>query len=1070
MTVIAALDTETDPPVINLTAPVAQVPIIKSIPGARVRQNGQWYLPASFASLYALRSAIPTFQPDDALTAWGRQTYWAEVFPAHAMRSTVDADEAAGLAAADHPSTRAAVDEVLGRYENTPEALHAAMRGYQKVGVLWLLTVGHGLLLDEMGTGKAGVLSAALPSPDRDDMTYGNVRPGDRVFGRDGKPTRVTAIHPQGVKDVYRVTFSDRSSVVVDGDHLWAWNTPTRTRRGSPLQVTKTTDFADGTVPLRGKPNAKSPRGNRRVFIPVTDPVQYPERDLPVDPYLLGALLGDGALSGRTVSISNGEPVAPDNVLARVETALLTHGNTFRVDLKQERGRKTPLRADYLHVGPVTQALTDLGVRVRSEDKFVPALYLTASEQQRRDLLAGLLDTDGSTDRGFVEFSSASRLLTEHVAELARSLGWTATVADPRDTHYTLADGSKHAARPSHRVLITPHADENPFRTPRKRDAYAQQAAKRRSRPTRAIESVEHVGQEETLCISVEAADSLYLHGREYVVTHNTLQTIAAIEASGAVSPSTPALVVTPASVKHQWKREWLRWFPERDPDSIVVLDGTAAQRRKQIALFEDAEDAGPEVLIMNYELTFRHSRLAPYGSVSLRRCEVCDPDNSPGKRQSSCERCPGELNDLSFGVVVCDEVHRTKDPTNKSTRAIWCLAHQPDVRHRWGLTGTPTEKEVDDLWSLLHFIRPDDFPAKSRFLSRYANMVPRADGGLAPEGLNPLTEAEYRAVTDYLMMRRPKALVLPDLPDKVHLTREASLSKKQRDAYNSVVKDLVVRAADPDDDTPPRPAVEPAVAHLRMTQAAAATLDLTACPTCDATGLRTTPPQPGPADPHEPSPHPDPAYAERFCWCAEPLYGPRPDGSEPAAHDLRCRDCQGWGDTVELVEPSAKLDALEHLLADLPDGKQVVIFYVHRRLGNLLAARLDKRKPAATYFRIDGSTTQAEREIGLRQFQTGSIQYALVSVDAGGTGVDGLQVTDTAVYLQRSQSRIVNNQSEDRLHRGGAEVHESVTYVDVVADVPVETLMRNTLSAKDASFEQIVQDGTLMEILTQKG
>lgn len=542
--------------------------------------------------------------------------------------------------------------------------------------------------------------------------------------------------------------------------------------------------------------------------------------------------------------------------------------------------------------------------------------------------------------------------------------------------------------------------------------------------------------------------------------TEQTLEMVETMHRKHVANPDAnaspfPCIVVTPASVKFQWRKAWNAQYPER---VIGVADGNAKKRREVI---QQLKDGDIDVLVINYENVWRHSRLAPYGSVMLRRCEVCDPDNARGQKQPSCHYCLGELNTdgLIFGSVVADEAHVIKNPTSSTTRAVWWLSHK-QLRPGGAvipLTGTPTESQLDDYWSLLHLVRPEEFPVKSKFMDRFALMVPQGDGGLKPAGVNPMTRDEFYAVTEYLMLRRPKEVVLPFLPPKVFTERTAILSPKQLKSYRMVEKELMVRglAGEEGGEGLERPAIEPAVAALRLQQAAAATLDVQTCETCTGSGEASL------EIAHTPQGHPDPAFTTTHCWCARTLEYAGPE------HQTGCRSCSGWGDTIELIEPSAKIDELMNELDGDLAGRQLVIFYVHRRLGDLLAARLDKRKKE-TYFRYDGSTNAGEREVGMRQFGIGEIDLALVSIDAGGTGVDGLQVAGVAVYLQRHSSRIKNSQSEDRTHRIGA-TGDSVLYVDIVADVPIEAESSSRMSRKDDAFEDVVNDAETVRRLLRK-
>jgi len=268
-----------------------------------------------------------------------------------------------------------------------------------------------------------------------------------------------------------------------------------------------------------------------------------------------------------------------------------------------------------------------------------------------------------------------------------------------------------------------------------------------------------------------------------------TLQTLAALRAVDKTSGNAyPALVVCPNSTKRNWAREIRKWLPEATP---VVIDGSAAKRRKQI---EAAADVPNAVVIMNIESVRLHSRLSAYGSVRLKKCAECDPTaGSADLPAAKCESHDKELNTIPFKVCVLDEAHRVKDPKALQTRAIWNVFHGDTVQYRWALTGTPVANHPGDIWSILHTIAPHEFPRKSAFIDRYALVEFNAFGGMSIVGLNPATRDEFLSLLDVRMRRMLKALVLDQLPAKTRVTRHVEMSPKQKKAYDEVASEYVL-------------------------------------------------------------------------------------------------------------------------------------------------------------------------------------------------------------------------------------------------------------------------------------
>lgn len=234
-----------------------------------------------------------------------------------------------------------------------------------------------------------------------------------------------------------------------------------------------------------------------------------------------------------------------------------------------------------------------------------------------------------------------------------------------------------------------------------------------------------------------------------------------------------PALVVCPNSMKAVWAREAGVWFPEAVP---YVVKGTAVQRRKTL----DAAKQDPRALvIINFESVRAHSRVAGFGSIRL----------------TDAEKTSKELNEFSFKVTIVDEAHRMKDPNAKQTRAIWSAAG--DSPRRIAMTGTPIAHNAADLWSVMHFVSPDEFPTKSKFVDRYCATQFNAWGGLEIGGLNKKNEDEFHAVLAPRFRRMPKALVLPQLPPKVRLTRYVGMTAGQQKMYDQMSSGLVSRLPD---------------------------------------------------------------------------------------------------------------------------------------------------------------------------------------------------------------------------------------------------------------------------------
>lgn len=157
----------------------------------------------------------------------------------------------------------------------------------------------------------------------------------------------------------------------------------------------------------------------------------------------------------------------------------------------------------------------------------------------------------------------------------------------------------------------------------------------------------------------------------------------------------------------------------------------------------------------------------------------------------------------------------------------------------------------------------------------------------------------------------------------------------------------------------------------------------------------------------------------------------------------------------VELQEPSPKLDELMEVLTELGD-RPVVVAAEHRRLVDLAVIRLEKA--GISYGLITGAVDAYDRQRYLDEFQAGKLRVLLFTLKAGGTGLT-MTAADTIIFLQRSWSMIDNKQGEDRVHRIGSEIHESINVIDIVTEGTVEENQILRLHEKSRRLDEITRD-----------
>jgi len=363
--------------------------------------------------------------------------------------------------------------------------------------------------------GRAQPVSSPVLTPDG-FKEIGSLEVGDLVIGSDGHPTPVLGVYPQGRKEVFRVSAQDGASTLCCGEHLWQVFTASDRRRGKPGRVLETKEMIG---------RLRSAHQHRFELPVLSSPVELPERDVPVDPYALGLLLGDGCLTCTTTpTFATADPELAEALEERLDGIELKQKSRVDYVLRNETGH----RGGVITVNPVTAALRELGLAgTGSATKFVPDAYKFNSPAVRLGVLQGLLDSDGgpvvqSNRTCRIQYTTCSPRLSEDVVYLVRSLGGLAYArrrkADGR------APGLARGRQVHHRHDAFVHdirlpEGMEPFRLTRKSDLYRRDGG---GRPMRFVHEIEPAGEAETVCIQVAAADSLYVTD-DFLVTHNTL-------------------------------------------------------------------------------------------------------------------------------------------------------------------------------------------------------------------------------------------------------------------------------------------------------------------------------------------------------------------------------------------------------------------------------------------------------------------------------------------------------------------------------------------------------------------
>lgn len=368
--------------------------------------------------------------------------------------------------------------------------------------------------MDKVIQGNAQPLNALISVP-FGWKRMGDICVGDEVMTPFGTITTVTGVYPKGVRRVYRITLSDGSVTEACDQHLWQierWKSAfVRDRKtgkcagkGPNGHTCRRVSEVIDTMELKQRVDMGT-----QINLPKIEPVSYPTADLPIDPYVLGVILGDCHVEKNGVVKFT---CADAELVGRVRE----HGYEV-VDDMVHGERKDGIG---YRINGVGRCLKELGlINKRSWEKFIPDVYLYADIEQRLDLLRGLMDTDGTiSDRNEMEFCSASEQLAVGVQQLVRSLGGRVAVHVKSNVTYTAPNQlTKKWARTAYRVQNIRLFDLNPFLLTRK----AVKWKPRTDRSGNLVVSVEYVRDDAVQCIRVADERHLYLTD-DYIPTHNT--------------------------------------------------------------------------------------------------------------------------------------------------------------------------------------------------------------------------------------------------------------------------------------------------------------------------------------------------------------------------------------------------------------------------------------------------------------------------------------------------------------------------------------------------------------------
>lgn len=466
------------------------------------------------------------------------------------------------------------------------------------------------ILKASRGSGKGLPMDAPILTP-KGWVANKDLALFDQVIDMSGNIVNVIGIYPQGLKDVYKVSFNDGTSVICDDSHLWTVNT----KENKKWQVKNVLELKDDLYVGVKRPELKW-------RIPVVEPINFSEKNLPIDPYSLGLLLGDGSIVQGTPRYTCHDD---DKELVDHLNKELAYLGVSAVSSPKINSKCTDY---YLSKGPLGKGSPNLlkealeGLNLFGTDshtKFIPKEYLFSSPEQRLALLQGIMDTDGAAgSRAGVDYVTASKKLFNDVVFLVQSLGGTAVKVKDK-----VVNGSTY-----YRAYIK--MPLCPFRLVRKALKWK---APSKYPVTRIITAIDYIGKEETQCIRVDSPSSTFVTN-DCIVTHNSV------------------LLGLLSLVEQVTLNNYVMILGASEVQSKVVFNYISQRSNRFPGKFWDYKNA-PKALQEESEERVGQSRIITGGMI---RCSAASPTSIYGQRPIRLRMDEIDLMDeeLIDGAIAC--------------------------------------------------------------------------------------------------------------------------------------------------------------------------------------------------------------------------------------------------------------------------------------------------------------------------------------------------------------------------------------------------------------------------------
>ena len=585
------------------------------------------------------------------------------------------------------------------------------------------------------GTGKAQPLYSRVLTPDG-FKTMGEIKVGDSVIcGKDGSVAQVIAEHPQGVVDTYRVTFNDGSYTDCCGNHLWYAQTISdrnqkRYGKGGRYRLFKTSEMVGNVVSFEG--------GRKNYSIDYCPPIELNKKELLIDPYIMGIILGDGGIKYQTIITSADEELI-EEISRRLPENDGIHrlGDSISYSITDYSNKRDS--SGHCLKSETAKALQAYGLAgCGSKEKFIPDDYMCSSIEDRLWLLRGLLDSDGCTSRDCIEYSTVSEALRDGIVELVHSLGgyasWTSRMGSYKQ------NGVKKETQANYRVTI--HFNKNaekPFFLKRKADNFNP----KRESFKRFVTSIEPIGKEECKCITISDESGLYITD-DYIVTHNSVAGVTIVGQS--IDDYDKIVIFCQRTLIREWQK---RFKTFSNIDIGIVPLSLSAKKRKEF--YENNE---AKVWLINYE-------------------KMRTDDFDVFLKVLKGKKC----------VFMYDEMQKLRNRKSTLHKQFAKIVKKLDPI-QYGFTATPVEKKPDDLYNIFRILEPTRFGKVADFERDFTYMDGAKDVWGAYIGYKNIGGMRSRVSDLIHTVDKNSPEIAKEFPEKVEIKIELDLNETDAKLY----------------------------------------------------------------------------------------------------------------------------------------------------------------------------------------------------------------------------------------------------------------------------------------------